>query len=111
MADIPKFEATQNLPDFSYAAYAASLGLRGIRLERPDEIGAAWDRALAKSFMKAVLSGDPGSGEMIKQGFLGRLQELLPIAADERAFVCGIRAIYGAYPAHAASRWAGARRA
>jgi len=28
--------------------------------------------------VKAVLSGDPGSREMVKQGFLGKLQEILP---------------------------------
>lgn len=43
----PKFAASQDLPDFRYADYARSLGLDGIRVERPDDIGAAWDRAFA----------------------------------------------------------------
>lgn len=43
----PKFEASQNLPDFPYAAYADLLGLNGIRVDKPEDVGAAWERALA----------------------------------------------------------------
>jgi pyruvate dehydrogenase (quinone) len=43
----PKYPASQDLPDFAYADFACMLGLHGMRVERPDEIGAAWDRALA----------------------------------------------------------------
>ena len=32
----PKFEASQELPDFPYARYAELLGLRGIRVDDPD---------------------------------------------------------------------------
>src|ERR671931_2547528 len=32
----PKYEASQDLPDFPYAAYAKSLGLDGVRVERPE---------------------------------------------------------------------------
>ena len=32
---------------FPYAGYAELLGLAGIRVEDPEELGAAWDRALA----------------------------------------------------------------
>ncbi|HYD80285.1 MAG TPA: thiamine pyrophosphate-requiring protein [Paucimonas sp.] len=42
----PKFEASQNVPDFPYAAYADLIGLHGIRVERPEDIGPAWDKAL-----------------------------------------------------------------
>ncbi len=42
----PKFDASQDLPDYDYAAYAESLGLRGIRVDDPDRVGAAWDDAL-----------------------------------------------------------------
>jgi pyruvate dehydrogenase (quinone) len=82
----PKFEASQDLPDFPYAAYAESIGLGGIRVDRPDEVASAWDRALAadrpvlveaytdpnvsllpphisfkqaKNFTSALLKGDP----------------------------------------------------
>jgi len=34
----PKFEASQTLPDFPYAEYAKTLGLGGLRVDRPDDI-------------------------------------------------------------------------
>jgi pyruvate dehydrogenase (quinone) len=43
----PRFDASQQLPDFPYAAYAGMLGLRGIRVDQPDQVGPAWDEALA----------------------------------------------------------------
>ena len=43
----PRYDVSQSLPDFPYAGYADLLGLSGIRVERPEEVGAAWDRALA----------------------------------------------------------------
>jgi pyruvate dehydrogenase (quinone) len=46
LAGEPKYEPSQNLPDVPYATFARSLGLEGIRVERPDEVGGAWDRAL-----------------------------------------------------------------
>jgi pyruvate dehydrogenase (quinone) len=47
MTGDPKLVASQEVPDFPYASYAESLGLRGIRVDHPDQIGAAWDRAFA----------------------------------------------------------------
>src|SRR6185437_14389365 len=43
----PKFEASQDLPDFPYARYAELLGFKGIRVDKPEQIGAAWDAALS----------------------------------------------------------------
>jgi pyruvate dehydrogenase (quinone) len=43
----PKFAGSQNLPDFPYAEYGHILGLHGIRVDRPEDIGRAWDEALA----------------------------------------------------------------
>jgi len=43
----PKFASSQNLPDFAYARYMEQIGLVGIRVDRPEDVGAAWDRALA----------------------------------------------------------------
>jgi pyruvate dehydrogenase (quinone) len=43
----PRYVATQQLPDIRYADYAKLIGLDGIRVERPDDISSAWDRALA----------------------------------------------------------------
>ncbi|MGI8949903.1 MAG: thiamine pyrophosphate-requiring protein [Ornithinimicrobium sp.] len=43
----PKYEASQTLPDMDYAGYAELLGFRGIRVDDPTQVGAAWDAALA----------------------------------------------------------------
>jgi pyruvate dehydrogenase (quinone) len=43
----PKFAASQDVPDFPYARYAELLGLGGIRVERPDALGPAWDQAFS----------------------------------------------------------------
>jgi len=42
----PKFEESQNLPDFPFARYAELLGLIGIKVDSPDGVAAAWERAL-----------------------------------------------------------------
>jgi pyruvate dehydrogenase (quinone) len=47
LAGDPKFEASQRIPPFDYAAFARTLGLKGIRVTRPEEIEPAWDEALA----------------------------------------------------------------
>jgi pyruvate dehydrogenase (quinone) len=101
----PKYEASQDLPDFPYARYAQLLGLEGIRVDAPENIGAAWDEALeadrpclieaitdpevpplpphitveqAKMFMSALRHGDPNAGAMIRQSFKQKLAEFLP---------------------------------
>jgi pyruvate dehydrogenase (quinone) len=88
----PKFEASQDLPDFPYAEYARSLGLDGVRVDRPEKVGSAWDLALAadrpfvleavtdpnvpplpphitvknaKAYMSALIKGDPDSIAMV----------------------------------------------
>jgi pyruvate dehydrogenase (quinone) len=43
----PKYEASQNLPAFDYAAYAELVGLEGITIREDDEVAGAWERALA----------------------------------------------------------------
>jgi pyruvate dehydrogenase (quinone) len=90
----PTYEASQDVPDFPYARYAELLGLRGIRVDRPDAVGPAWDAALsadrpcvleavtdpevpplpphitleqARNFSSAVLKGDPEARRMIWQ--------------------------------------------
>jgi pyruvate dehydrogenase (quinone) len=90
----PRFAASQDVPDFGYAAYAESLGLRGLRVDNPDDVGAAWDQALhadrpvvyeaitdpnvpplpphitleqAKAFMFSMMKGDKDRVGMMKQ--------------------------------------------
>jgi pyruvate dehydrogenase (quinone) len=102
MAGDPKLDASQVLPDFPYADYARMLGLEGIRVDRPEDVGDAWDRALAagrpallevvtdpevpplpphirfeqaKGFASALLAGDPAAKEMVKESVKGKLAE------------------------------------
>jgi len=101
----PKFEASQDVPDFPFARYAEMLGLGGTVVERPDQAGEAWDRALtadrpflidaitdpnvpplpphitidqAKHFLFAIAKGDPDSYEVVEQSARHKLAELLP---------------------------------
>src|SRR4029079_3411882 len=47
MAGDRKFESSQVVPGFRYDDFATSLGLRGICVDDPEKIGAAWDEALS----------------------------------------------------------------
>jgi pyruvate dehydrogenase (quinone) len=105
MSGDPKFQGSQDLPDFPYASYAELLGLKGIRVDSPDQIAGAWDEALAadrpvvyeavtdpevpplpphitleqaKALSSALISGDPATGEIIKQAFKQKAQEFMP---------------------------------
>ncbi len=99
----PKLEASQDVPDFDYAGYAEHIGLRGVRMETPDDVGPGWDEALAsdrpvvidahvdptvpplpphirvdqaKAFASAIFKGDSESWELIKQSIKGKAAEL-----------------------------------
>jgi pyruvate dehydrogenase (quinone) len=54
MSGNPRFAGSQDVPDMGYARYAESLGLLGVRVSHPDEVGPAWDRVL-QSNRPAVL--------------------------------------------------------
>jgi pyruvate dehydrogenase (quinone) len=89
----PRYAPSQGLPDFPYAAYGELLGLKGIRVARPEDVGPAWDEALrsdhpcvlemvtdpnvpplppdvslkqARAYFMALLKGDPDSIAIIK---------------------------------------------
>ena len=47
LAGDPKFKDSQELPLFPHAEYARMLGLGGIKVTDPAQVGAAWDEALA----------------------------------------------------------------
>ena len=109
MQGAPKFPESQTLPDVDYAAFAASLGLLAINVDKPDEIGPAWDRALAaarptvldvrcdpnvppipphatfeqaKNAAKAMLHGDEDRWGVIKEGVKTKVQEFLPHSSE-----------------------------
>jgi pyruvate dehydrogenase (quinone) len=101
----PKFEASQDIPDFPYARYAELIGLKGVRVESPDEIADAWDEVLAadrpavleavtdpevpplpphitfeqaRHFVLSVARGDSGRRALIEQSLKAKLKEYLP---------------------------------
>ena len=43
----PKFDASQNIPNVAYHAFAELIGLKGIYVDDPEALGAAWDEALS----------------------------------------------------------------
>jgi pyruvate dehydrogenase (quinone) len=105
LAGDPKLPASQDLPDFPYARYAESLGLKGIRVDRPEQISRAWDEALtsdrpvvyeayvdpdvpllpphitfeqARNFAQSLLKGDVDAGGILRQSFKGMVDRLAP---------------------------------
>ena len=43
----PKFEASQSIPDVPYHLFAISIGLKGIFVDREEDVAGAWEQALA----------------------------------------------------------------
>jgi len=101
----PKFEGSQDLPDFPFARYAELLGLAGVRMQRPEEIEPGWREALsadrpvvveahtdpevpplpphitfeqAKAYAQAIAKGDSGGWEMVKQSVKNLAESYLP---------------------------------
>lgn len=108
----PKFEASQYIPDFPYAGYAENLGLKGIRIDRPDDIASAWDEVLgadrpavletvtdpevppipphitydqAKGLGYALLERDPEAADIVRQSAKGVIEQYVPEEYRERA--------------------------
>ncbi len=90
----PKFETSQDLPDFAYDDYAELLGLKGLRMATSEDVDRVWEQALAadrpvvinaytdpeigplpphisfehaKGFMSSIVKGDPSAIAMIRQ--------------------------------------------
>jgi pyruvate dehydrogenase (quinone) len=101
----PKYEASQDIPDFPYARFAEMIGLRGIRVDDPDIVGDAWNEALAagrpavleaitdpevpplpphitleqaRHFAESVVRGDPERRGMVTQSLRQMVAGLLP---------------------------------
>jgi pyruvate dehydrogenase (quinone) len=43
----PRYDASQDIPDVRYSRYAELIGLKGIYVDDPKDLGDAWDEALA----------------------------------------------------------------
>jgi pyruvate dehydrogenase (quinone) len=104
MSGDPKLDASQVLPDFDYAGYARLLGLHGARVDRPEDVGKAWDDALAagrpaliefvtdpevpplpphirfeqaKELSSAIMKGDPAAPHFMRESIRGKLVEFM----------------------------------
>ena len=100
-----KFEGSQDIPDFPYAEYGRMLGLEGIKVDKPEDIGPALDRAFkadrpvifeaytdpnvpplpphisfkqARMFATSLLKGDVDMWNMIKQTYKDAIETYLP---------------------------------
>jgi pyruvate dehydrogenase (quinone) len=108
----PKNPETQTVPYVPAAQFAAMLGFDGIKVDRPEDVGRAWDRALSadrpvllefvvdpqvpplpphvkptmlKKTLKGLAHGDEDAAGIATKGFKGKLAELkehLPGAGD-----------------------------
>jgi pyruvate dehydrogenase (quinone) len=101
----PKYPATQQIPDFPAARYAELVGLGGRRVEQPDDVGSAWDEALAETtpfvlefvvdpeipplpphvtveqaekMAQAMVKGDPEAAGVMSKALRGKLSEFIP---------------------------------
>jgi pyruvate dehydrogenase (quinone) len=100
----PKLDASQVLPDFPYARYAELLGIKGIRVDKPEQVSNAWDEALgaeapvlveaitdpevpplpphvrmsqAKELASSLAKGDPARKRIFEQSLRGKLAEFM----------------------------------
>jgi pyruvate dehydrogenase (quinone) len=115
LAGDPKFEASQNLPDFDYAGFAELTGLEGITMRTPADIVPAWEAALAadrpvvinayvdpevpplpphisfeqaKNYMTALFKGEPHALRAVTQSVKGMAEtykSYLPGRKEEEA--------------------------
>ncbi len=106
----PKFDPSQVVEPFDYARYAQDiLGFKGIRVDDPDKLAAAWQEAFssdrpvlleiisdpdvpplpphitlaqAKAFTETLLKGDPNEVSVIRQSVRDLMAGLLPGERD-----------------------------
>lgn len=101
----PRFVASQSIPNVPYHKFAELIGLKGIYVDEPDGLGAAWEEALgseipivlevktdpevpplpphitldqAKKFMSMLLKGDPEERELLSGTGRQVLASMLP---------------------------------
>ncbi len=105
MAGDPEFEGSQDVPEFPYAAYAEMLGLKGVRVDKPEEVARGWEEVLSAdrpavyevivdpnvatipphftfeqmvNFSKTLIKGDPQEKGIIRQTFKEVMDSVLP---------------------------------
>ncbi|KWU26025.1 thiamine pyrophosphate-requiring protein [Burkholderia cenocepacia] len=112
----PKFDASQQIPNVPYYRFATLLGLKGIYVDDPEQLGAAWDEALAsdrpvvlevksdpevpplpphvtlqqaKHFAETLVRGDPREGNVIVETARQVLSAVLPGDHGDKADKAG----------------------
>ncbi|MBL1115165.1 thiamine pyrophosphate-requiring protein [Streptomyces sp. 110] len=105
MGGAPQFPPSQAIPDVSYARFAESLGMTGIRVEKPEQVERAWREALSAdgpavvefltdpdvppipphatreqmaATAESIIKGDPDRAGMVRQGLKAKAREFLP---------------------------------
>ena len=105
----PKFDASQQIPNVPYHRFGELIGLKGIYVDKPERLGAAWDEALAadrpvvlevktdpevpplpphitlkvaKNFTETLIKGDPDEGPVVKGAARQLLSSILPGGKD-----------------------------
>ena len=103
MAGDPRYDASQSLPAFPFARYAELLGMKAIRVDRPEQVRPAWEEALAadrpvlyeavtdpnmpplppqlrfetvRNMTRAFLRGDPATREVLRHTVRARRSDL-----------------------------------
>ncbi|GLV56803.1 thiamine pyrophosphate-requiring protein [Dictyobacter sp. S3.2.2.5] len=101
----PMLPLTQSIPDFPFDTFADSIGLMGIRVDKPEDLGPAFDQALsanrpvvmnvytdpeietlpphitieqAKKFAAALVKGDPEEAGIVTKSMKGVIEGVLP---------------------------------
>jgi pyruvate dehydrogenase (quinone) len=101
----PKFNASQQIPNVPYHRFAELLGMTGLYVDRADQLGEAWDTALAakrpvvlevksdpevpplpphvtltqaKAFARTLMEGDPKEGSVIANTARQVLGSMIP---------------------------------
>jgi pyruvate dehydrogenase (quinone) len=109
MQGAPKFAESQTLPDVDYAAVARTIGLNAINVDKPGQLGPAWDTALradrptvldvicdpsvppipphatfeeGKLLTSSLLRGDEDRWDVVKEGLKQKVQQFLPGEKD-----------------------------
>ncbi|WP_413103829.1 thiamine pyrophosphate-requiring protein [Streptomyces sp. Inha503] len=105
MGGAPQFLPSQAIPDVSYARFAESLGMTGIRVEKPEQVEGAWREALSadgpavvefltdpdvppipphatweqmEATAESIIKGDADRAGVVRQGLKAKVQEFLP---------------------------------
>ena len=111
MSGDPKVEMSQRIPNVPYHKFAELIGLKGIYVDRPENMGRAWDEALASDrpvllevktdpevpplpphitftqavkMSEALIKGDPDEGGMLAGAAKQVLSSLVPAGHDSK---------------------------